>query len=43
MPDNISGDNREVGKSLRFFFFVVVREVGIMFVNNCRENSMLAL
>ena len=39
MPDSISGDGWEVGKSLRFFFFFLLRGFGIMLVNNCRENS----
>ena len=40
-PDSISGENREVGKSLRLFFVCLffLRGVGIMFDNNCRENS----
>ena len=39
MPDSISSDNSEKVKSLRFFFLLLLRGVGIMFDHNCRENS----
>ena len=42
MPDSISGDNWEVGKSLRFFFvslFDCLLEELTLFDNNCRDYS----
>ena len=43
MPGSISSENWEVGKSLGFLFlfiyFFLLRGVGIMFDNNCREYS----